>query len=186
MVKGLVIVDAWQKLLSRDVASYPDLRNEVRSFGTFLNQVCKIERKKGTQIIHWGEGKNLGRGIMDEIEVAVEDRVMGEEGNTRWDEVHASIDELYWCGFHFGRCVHEEADFISGEDANIVLNLSLLFPQDSWKDILGDVGEEHQHGPYPDYRLHTHLGASRYRHKKYTQMHYYLWSQKGFEEVSIQ
>lgn len=176
-MKGLVIVDAWQKLLSHDIASYPHLENEVRSFGTFLNQVCNIERNKGTQIIHWGEGKNLGRGIMDEIEVAAQDKVMGREGNARWEEVLASIDELYWCGFHFGRCVHDEAGFISGEDANIVLNLSLLFPQDSWKDIIGVGGEvgEHQHGPHP----HPCWKCE-------TKMHYYLWSQKGFEEVSLQ
>ena len=157
-MQGLVIVDAWQKLLPHDVAAHPHLENEARSFGTFLNQVCNIEREKGTQIIHWGEGKIQGRGIMEEIEVVVEDKVMGAEGNARWEEIQESIDDLYWCGFHFGRCIHDEAGFISGDEANIVLNLSLLFPLDSWKD----------------------------RFEDWPKMRYHLWSQTGFEEVSLQ
>ncbi len=163
MVQGLVIVDAWQKLLPHDVAAHPHLENEARSFGTFLNQVCNIEREKGTQIIHWGEGGTYWGGIMDEIEVAPEDNVIGE-GKAGWGEVLAPIDELYWCGFHFGRCIHREASFISGQDANIVLNLSLLFPQDSWKERL----------------------ESMFWGRPASKMHYYLWSQTGFEEVSIQ
>jgi len=164
MVNGLVIVDAWQKLVPHNVIDYPDLENELRSFGTFLNQVCNIERKKGTQIIHWGEGGGHWGGIMDEIEVAAQDKVIGREGNATWEEIQESIDDLYWCGFHFGRCIHREAAFISGQDANIVLNLSLLFPQDSWKESF----------------------ESMYWGRPSSKMHYYLWSQTGFEEVSIQ
>ena len=156
-------MDAWQKLSHRDIEDYPDLEGEVRSFGIFLNEVCKIERKKGTQIIHSCSSSALHLGIMDEIEVASEDMIMGEEGNTLWGEFHASIDELYWCGFHFGRCVHSQAIVASGDQANIVLNLCLVFPQDTWKE----------------------WGNPTVTFQDFPKMRYYLWRQTGLDEVNI-
>ena len=157
MAKGLVVVDAWKVLYRHDVKDHPTLQDEVASFGKFLNQVCKIERDKGTQIIHSASHRLMHGGIMDEIEVFSEDRVMGEDGNTTWAELRESIDELYWCGFHFGRCIHEQARIAVGNEAKIVTNLSLLFPVDSWKEMFAS---------WPTFN-------------------YYLWSQNGFEEVNI-
>ena len=157
--KALVIVDAWEDLVAHDAATYPHLADEMKSFGGFLNEVCKIERKKGTRIIHSYAHYTTHSGPMKDIEIYPEDMVI-PNANDIMAAIEAdgdSIDELYWCGFHFGVCVHGQAEAGVGDKANIVTNLCLLFPIHSWKEMFAS---------------------------KQT-FNYYLWSQKGFEEVNI-
>mgnify|MGYP003147126640 CR=1 FL=1 len=160
----LVIVDPWKHLFQKDRLAFPDLLEEVRSFGVFLNMVCKIERKKGTQIVFcltskYEEGDQFGD-MMDEIEVFPEDITLDKVGIK---DINKDGD-VYFAGFHFGRCIHNHAknSGISEEQGlNIVINLSLLYPEDSWVKKIKD----------------HHGGNEKYN--------YFLWSQCLIERIEL-
>lgn len=162
-MRALVIVDAWAIYnANRD---YPLLHDEVHSFGVYLNEVCKIERKKGTQIIHsYGEGKGYGEKIhnkpMEQIEIMPEDLILNYPNDLRWmmKKSDCEISEVFYCGFHFGHCIPNHAWQGMGGGANIIINLSALLPDGrGWNHII----------------------------KRDSTFHYHLWSQNGIEEISI-
>ncbi len=176
--RGLVVVDAWKNILSGDAEQFPFLSDQMHSFGSYLNEVCRREREKGTLIIH----SYLDRGSevwaltaweppepMDEIEIYPEDFVDVGGSNIRSQILEArgvEIGELYWCGFHFGKCVHERALLTDGEDANIVLNLSQIFPTDLWRERMkGGEDEWVRHDP--------------------ATFNYFLWGEQEFERITL-
>lgn len=157
-MRALVIVDAWSNWPTHVMDECPTLYDEVHSFGVFLNEVCKIERKKGTQIIHSGGTRHLP---MEEIEIFPQDWILKSPNDLkkRAEKYNFKLNEVYFCGFHFGHCVPYHAKGGMGEGANIILNLSLLTPQynDKWNSLM----------------------------KRDSTFHYFLWSQNGIEEISI-
>jgi len=162
-MRALVIVDAWAIYnANRD---YALLHDEVHSFGVYLNEVCKIERKKGTQIIHsYGEGEGYGavkHNIpMEQIEIMPEDLILNYPNDLRWmmKKSDCEISEVFYCGFHFGHCIPNHARQGMGGGANIIINLSALLPDGrGWNHII----------------------------KRDSTFHYHLWSQNGIEEISI-
>lgn len=179
-MRALVIVDAWEKWASDPLSHYDEvITSEARAFGHFLNEVCKIERLKGTQIIH----KIGDKEMMKEIEVFPEDWTITHP-HLRPEEVEENnIDEIYFCGFHFGHCIHHSGKILvnhafgswSGRrdppnppEVNIIVNLSLaLRGTDSW----GDALERHSSSDHAD-------GPGIFR--------YYLWSSNGIEEITLQ
>tara|TARA_R110002060_G_scaffold19422_1_gene26458 strand:+ start:2650 stop:3129 length:480 start_codon:yes stop_codon:yes gene_type:complete len=153
-MRALVIVDAWKKYDANHY--FPLLHDEVHSFGVFLNQVCILERKKGTQIIH-SYGENIP---MEQIEIRPEDWILDNPKNLkkRIEKDNPNIDEIYFCGFHFGHCIPNHAKAGIGDDANIIINLSALLPDGKgWNHIM----------------------------KRDSTFNYHLWSQNGIEDISI-
>ncbi len=162
-MRALVIVDAWKKYDANHY--FPLLHDEVHSFGVFLNQVCILERKKGTQIIHsYGEGEGYGsvdHNIpMEQIEIMPEDLILNYPGDLKLMVENSEFErsEVFYCGFHFGHCIPNHAKAGIGDDANIIINLSALLPDGrGWNHII----------------------------KRDSTFHYHLWSQNGIEEISI-
>ena len=156
-MRALVIVDAWENYRSN--IQIPTVNSEAHSFGGFLNEVCKLERKQGTLIIH-SYGENIP---MEQIEIRPEDWILDspKKLKKRIEKDNPNIDEIYFCGFHFGQCIPLQASTGVGDDANIILNLSSLHPlwgnRNAWKHIM----------------------------KRDSTFHYHLWSQNGIEEISI-
>ena len=183
-MRALVIVDAWEKWVSNPLSHYDEvITTEARAFGHFLNEVCKIERLKGTQIIH-----SHGNAIpMKEIEVFPEDWTIGDPRITPKQVDEHNIDEIYFCGFHFGHCIHHSGKIVMnhafgswsgrpspawerGEppEVNIIVNLSLaLRGTDSWGDALT------RHSSLDDFNT---PGIFRY----------HLWSSNGIEVIELQ
>jgi nicotinamidase-related amidase len=87
--------------------------------------------------------------LLEEIEISPHDLVLGNIGRNHLGDHgkeqlaklkqhlqdHA-ITEIAFAGFHFGRCIHDHArkiNTISGDaEIKIVLNLCLLYPEDTW------------------------------------------------------
>jgi hypothetical protein len=150
MNNALMIVDAWKKCVSHDVEKFPHLPQDTKSFGVFLNRVCELERKKGTVIIH----SPSGQPIMDEIKIHKQDLIYSASdpiGSAEHINIYLkkmNVNNLYVGGFHFGRCTHNHAIKFK-KDAkgskkysafcsrvSIVLNLSMVFPCDSWLNLI--------------------------------------------------
>jgi len=176
--RGLVIVDAWKNLLPFDAEQFPSLSDQLHTFGSYLNEVCRREREKGTLIIHsyldrkaeeWAlTGWELPE-PMDAIEICPEDFVAEGGTNIRLqvlDELGVELGELYWCGFHFGRCVHERARQTDGEDANIVLNLTQIFPADLWRERMQGQAEGWEW-----------IDCGKFN--------YFLWGHQEFERITV-
>ena len=173
-MRALVIVDAWE-------IWDPFMVDEAHALGAFLNEVCKLERAKGTLIVH-SHGEYTP---MPQIEIMPEDWELHKDDtevvpvprlnhyNPNGDNfLHNSkrydIDEVYFCGFHFGKCVHHHAVVLMGEpngagtcEANIIVNLSSVLPDailhNSWVEIMEDRDS----------------------------FHYHLWSRNGIEEIKL-
>ena len=153
-MRVLVIVDAWKKYNANHY--FPSLHDEVHAFGVFLNEVCKIERKKGTLIIH-SHGENIP---MEQIEIMPEDLILNYPNDLKTviKKSNFEINEVFYCGFHFGHCIHNQASQGMGDNANIIINLSALLPDGrGWNHII----------------------------KRDSTFHYHLWSQNGIQEISI-
>ncbi len=173
-MRALVIVDAWEKWASDPLSHYDEvITTEARAFGHYLNEVCKIERLKGTLIIH-SHGDHIP---MKEIEVFPEDWIIPDPRIRPEEREERGIDEIYFCGFHFGHCIHHQANIVMNHadgnwslsrgrdppDANIIVNLSLVLRgTDTWAEAL-----EREPTSYRD------VGVFRY----------YLWSSNGIEEI---
>ena len=76
-MRALVIVDAWENYRSN--IQIPTVNSEAHSFGGFLNEVCKLERKQGTLIIH-SYGENIP---MEQIEIRPEDWILDSPKNLK-------------------------------------------------------------------------------------------------------
>jgi hypothetical protein len=159
MKTGLVIVDAWDFRTSSKHKIHPELYIDAKAFGFFLNRVCELERKKGTKIIH-SPSPTSRHQIMEEMKVDQKDLIV-TRGRTLTDVIEsADLDKIYFAGFHFGRCIHNHASEIS-RSSNIVLNLSMTFPGDKWKESIKSRGVDN------DFR-------------------YYMWGPSGFESMKIE
>lgn len=142
MKRALVIVDAWKSPGKRGDCGIPFLvERDTKAFGTFLNRVCKYERDKKTLIIHCPTNFE----IMDEIEVYDDDVIFNhnppEVTFEDWQKlfIDNDINEIYFGGFHFGRCIHSyvhelyrDVGLVESTKIGIVLNLSMVYPGDSW------------------------------------------------------
>lgn len=121
----LIIVDAWKNCEREDIKNYPWLERETKHFGAFINVHLPYLRVRGIDIIH----ASSGREIMDEIP-------------TYSDLIISSMDSLpvydyyYFCGFHLGRCINKKIKELDRDNCGIVYNLSLVFPQDSHRQVL--------------------------------------------------
>ena len=156
MRTGLVIVDAWDFRDSSKHKIYPELYIDSKAFGVFLNRVCTLERDKGTTIIH-SPSPASRHPIMEEMKIHEDDLVV-KLGQTLKQVISmADLDEIYFAGFHFGRCIHNHASEISSQ-ANIVLNLSMTFPGDKWNERIKVRGFGHK-------------------------FNYYMWGHSGFEKI---
>ena len=171
MNNALMIVDAWKKCVSHDVKKFPHLPQDTKSFGVFLNRVCELERKKGTVIIH----SSSCQPIMDEIKIHKQDLIYSCSdpiNSAKHINAHfkkKNVNNLYVGGFHFGRCIQRHAiKFKKGairdkvrfsavcDKVSIVLNLSMVFPCDSWLEHIKNSKVHFSHS---------------------------LWGNSGFEEI---
>tara|TARA_Y100000004_G_C8949090_1_gene427656 strand:+ start:925 stop:1458 length:534 start_codon:yes stop_codon:yes gene_type:complete len=171
MNNALMIVDAWKECIDYDVKEFPNLPQDTKSFGVFLNRVCELEREKGTVIIHSPSCKP----IMDEIKIHEKDLMYScsdpinsaKHINTHLKKIN--VNNLYVGGFHFGRCIQRHAlNFKKGatedeirsfsvcDKVSIVLNLSMVFPCDSWLEHIKNSKLDFSHS---------------------------LWGNLGFEEI---
>ena len=154
MKTGLVIVDAWS--VTEDLYKYGhkmhndiipkwslEVRDNIKNFCNFLNYVCDIERKKGTTIIHSlgvvnNKLLNIKKDEASELTVDKKDKITFSTklGKTIYEN---NIDEVYFCGFHFGKCIQnhivDSNIFLINtnkeqckRNRNIVLNLSMILP----------------------------------------------------------
>ena len=166
MKSALFVVDAY-KFLDKDNNEEISLlvERDTKAFGTFLNRVCKYERNRGTVIVFPKVyGHNLSSDeshspsnleIMDEIEVYDEDVIFNHNITDGAKEIFPTfndwqklfidndINEIYFGGFHFGRCIHSyvhelyrHIDLVESTKIGIVLNLSMVYPGDSWLDSI--------------------------------------------------
>jgi len=113
-VHCLIVVDAWKQLKDYDLEKYPWLSDETTSFGKYLNTQLKHIDCDIFKYTKYDEE------LMDEITV-------GKQVN----EIPEGYDYYYFCGFHLGRCIPKLTQNI--ENSGCVLNLSLLFPEDSFE-----------------------------------------------------
>tara|TARA_R100000353_G_scaffold128825_1_gene91441 strand:+ start:197 stop:745 length:549 start_codon:yes stop_codon:yes gene_type:complete len=175
--QGLVIVDAW------DYDAYIKKRNEIpysqecakdgSEFSIFLNRVCEKERANGTTIIFdIGFNKLIDKITVDEKTDLILPYMY--ENNYMNIIKERKINELYFCGFHFGLCIHDKiANVSESTDYNgklgIIINLSMLLPVDTFKNKF-----ERFHKP------------NKPRYKPNHAWDYYLWTPKcEFEKIDI-
>ena len=158
MNTALVVVDAWNTSKSSFHKEKPmwdkDVKDNVKSFSNFINYVCRVERKKNTTIVH-----SFG---MDVQTADIYDRNLSAITIEKKDEVTNSLelgkvienmDEIFFCGFHFGKCVQmhmkmsnkylsQSNNILHTKNKNIALNLCMILPfnqkpgfnpRNSWK-----------------------------------------------------
>tara|TARA_R100000008_G_C3490609_1_gene118522 strand:- start:51 stop:635 length:585 start_codon:yes stop_codon:yes gene_type:complete len=171
---GLVVVDAWS--VSKDILSYgqkihkneppiwsSEVKDNVKNFSDFLSYVCDTERQKGTTIIHSFGVNNSDllekeKGNVSELVVDDEDKITfaNQLGKTINEN---NIDEVYFCGFHFGKCIQmhikETSRYLRDNNKklwrksrNIALNLCMILPppdnaelkkhKNSWKEDINE------------------------------------------------
>ena len=120
MKRGLVIVDAWS-LDTKIVDSFgfdpvPKWSDEVKenaiNFSKFLTYVCNYERDKGTTIIHslgTQTGDFLKNIEVSQVKMKVGDSIVGSDFLGK-SIMANELDEVYWGGFHFGKCIHTHSN----------------------------------------------------------------------------
>jgi len=136
------------------------LPKDMKAFGVFLNRVCELLRSRGTMIVHSISNRKslhggVSSGMMEEIKINKKDLVILSLTDLSKVLINDSrFDEIYFGGFFFGRCVHERARTIY-PNGSIVLNLSMIFPSDSWTEQL----------------------------KNHREFKYSLWNSVGFDNI---
>ena len=125
----VIVVDAWKECFSHDVENHPQLPEETKAFGVYLNHAVGLIRKN-FDVFHIAGGRE----IMDEIETE-KDIVLPDVYS-----LPKNYDKYYFCGFHLGRCINDKPLLLheSGFDLErlgIVFNLSLLFPCDDYNSV---------------------------------------------------
>tara|TARA_R110001592_G_C13115984_1_gene745401 strand:+ start:535 stop:1083 length:549 start_codon:yes stop_codon:yes gene_type:complete len=177
--KALIICDAWKNLSQEDLLNHPNLSKDCKAFAVFLNRVCELEREKGTQIIHaynhdeWSRDKEC----MDEINILEADYVA--KGDLKEYLLKNKFEEVFWAGFHFGRCIHARSYFLHPHiQCKIVINLCLVFPQDNWQQtfIGGRIKD-----PFKKYSLEEEKILTQAHQEK----QYYLWCNQGFDRIEL-
>jgi len=175
--QGLVIVDAW------DYDAYIKKNNEIpyslecakdcKEFSIFLNRVCEKERAKGTTIIFdIGFNKVIGKIIINKKTDLILPYMY--ENNYMNIIQKRGIDELYFCGFHFGLCIHDRIANVSESTdykgkLGVIINLSMLLPVDTFKRKFERFHKPNNPSYKPDHAWD-----------------YYLWTPKcEFEKIDI-
>jgi len=116
----LVVVDAWKNCEQEDLEQYPWLETETKLFGSFLNHQIKLI-STNADIFYLSSGREL----MDEID-------------TTFGKIITTIEDLplynttYFCGFHLGRCIYNNIKRLKNNRYGVILNLSMVFPEDSY------------------------------------------------------
>jgi len=164
MRRGLVVVDAWsvskslldlgEKMHRNEPPQWSsEVKDNVKNFSNFLDYVCDIERKKGTTIIHTF-GVNNSQ-LFSQEKINISQLTVDEKDKVTFaiqlgaTILESNIDEIYFCGFHFGKCIQmhmgESNRYLSGKTArgkrrkpynkslwknnrNIALNLCMILP----------------------------------------------------------
>ena len=146
----------------------PELKDVERNFSNFLNYVCEVERQKGTIIIHtFGVtdspllkysaaprpifGHYQLESMESPIPVYLEEKIdISQLTVDEKDKItsasqlgktidECNLDEVYFCGFYFGKCVHmhivESNRYLRKnnrglwrKNKNIALNLCMVLP----------------------------------------------------------
>jgi len=190
--QGLVVVDAW------DYDAYIKKRNKIpyslecakdcEKFSIFLNRVCERERAKGTTII-FDIGFNK---LIDTITINEKtDLILPHMYENNYMNIiqKRKINELYFCGFHFGLCIHDRIASVSESTyykrmvssrkskLGVVINLSLLLPASNNSSNHLEtfkINFERFHKP------------NNLRYKPDHAWDYYLWSPNcEFEKINI-
>lgn len=117
---ALIVVDAWENYWEWDLKSYPFIPEETKTFGKFINYVCNFERNKGVDVFHDGNGYAL----MPEID-RTKDITL-----TKIEDIPLNYSKYFFCGFHYGNCIHRRLDRLSNlidrSDLGVVFNLSMI------------------------------------------------------------
>jgi len=189
MRRGLVVVDAWsvskslldlgEKMHRNEPPQWSsEVKDNVKNFSNFLDYVCDIERKKGTTIIHTF-GVNNSQ-LFSQEKINISQLTVDEKDKVTFaiqlgaTILESNIDEVYFCGFHFGLCIHDKIANVSElTDYNgklgVIINLSMLLPVDTFKRKF-----ERFHKP------------NKPRYKPNHAWDYYLWTPKcEFEKIDI-
>ena len=123
----LIVVDAWKYCEEEDLENFPWLEEETKLFGSFLNLQLKIIKENfDIDVIHF----NSGRELMDEINIE-DDLVISSV-----EEIPSNYDMYYFCGFHLGRCINKKINVLKKSNSGVIINLSMVFPEDSYKSFL--------------------------------------------------
>lgn len=120
----IIVVDAWKHCEKDDLKQYPWLEKETKLFGSFLDlQLSCIKERYNFDIIHSASG----RPIMDEVK---SDVVIDNISDL------PTYDNYYFCGFHLGRCINKKLNELQRTNTGVILNLSMVFPEDSYKKFI--------------------------------------------------
>ncbi len=177
--KALIICDAWKNLSEADLLNHPTLSHDCKAFAVFLNRVCEWERERGTQIIHAfnHEGGTRDKECMDEITILESDYVA--EGGLKEYLLKNKFEEVYWAGFHFGRCIHARSYPLHPLiQCKIVINLCMVFPQDNWQQTLeGNRIKDSSKIYSPE--------EEKILRQAHQEKQYYLWCNQGFNRIEL-
>ena len=124
----LIVIDAWKEPTPPNLINFPYLKDETKTFGSYLNHTIKSIRPN-FDIFH----VTSNREIMEEIDTT-KDQVF-----PYILDIPIQYNKYYLCGFHLGRCIHksamELATVVTHNQIGIVLNMSLLFPNDDYNKM---------------------------------------------------
>ena len=122
MKKGnIIVIDAWEILYQEDKNKFSFLKDEIKNFSKYLN-ICLSNLRNHYNIYHDPTRKEITK----EIDISK-------------DKIIVDIKEIdnnltnYFCGYHLGRCIDRKIK--NSLSKNVILNLSLLFPEDGLDKI---------------------------------------------------
>jgi len=121
---SLIVVDAWKNCEKEDLIQFPWLEYETKLFGKYLNLHLTLIKEKFDIDIYYIDS---GRAIMDEIDTT-NGTIVNDISN-----IEEKYDYYYFCGFHLGRCINKKLLELNNNNSGIVINLSLIFPSDTYK-----------------------------------------------------
>ena len=92
----LIVIDAWKEPTPANLINFPYLKDETKTFGSYLNHTIKSIRPN-FDIFH----VTSNREIMEEIDTT-KDQVF-----PYILDIPIQYNKYYLCGFHLGRCIHK-------------------------------------------------------------------------------
>jgi hypothetical protein len=89
------------------------------------------------------------------------------------------FEEVYWAGFHFGRCIHARSYPLHPLiPCKIVINLCMVFPQDNWQQTLeGNRIKDPSKIYSPE--------EEKILRQAHQEKQYYLWCNQGFNRIKL-
>jgi hypothetical protein len=140
---AIIVVDAWEMVYPAQWAEDedPHLKKEVDDFCLIINEMLRIERKRGTLIIHQGGhsktyyDERIRQTINKNIDVFFSDEVTQNTAQQEHLNIKYKLENVVLCGFHLGRCIDHYYERLVEMNANyyICKNMSQVY--------LGDVYE---------------------------------------------